>query len=146
MTVNTTFLPKTNGLTFGDRLVARADKGRVFLLTAAGDEIVEPPPSLEPITVTVDGDDYNYDVGDPVPVTKGQRVVCAVVSGGDASPSYDWTTRSGQALIESPIEATTNIDIQSDPNTFISCRCRITDYDSLEDEIIVAINFLVVQN
>jgi len=28
--VNTTFLPKTNGLVFADRLVARSDKGRVF--------------------------------------------------------------------------------------------------------------------
>ena len=28
--VNTTFLPKTNGLVFADRLVARADKGRVY--------------------------------------------------------------------------------------------------------------------
>ena len=30
MTVDTTFLPKTNGLVFSDRLVARSDKGRVF--------------------------------------------------------------------------------------------------------------------
>ena len=30
MTVNTTFLPKTNGLVFQPRLVARSDKGRVF--------------------------------------------------------------------------------------------------------------------
>ena len=32
MPVDTTFLPKTNGLVFGDRLVARSDKGRVFLM------------------------------------------------------------------------------------------------------------------
>jgi len=143
MTVDTTFLPKTNGLTFGDRLQARANKGRVFLLVAPGDEIVDPPPSLEPITVSVDGASYNYDVGDPVVVTQGQRVVCAVVSGGGANPTFDWTTRSGDALIESPIEATTNIDILSGQNTFVSCRCRITDNDSLEDQIIIAINFLV---
>ena len=30
MTVNTTFLPKTNGLVFSARLHARSDKGRVF--------------------------------------------------------------------------------------------------------------------
>ena len=30
MTVQTTFLPKTNGMVFGERLVARADKGRVY--------------------------------------------------------------------------------------------------------------------
>ena len=45
-------------------------------LTAAGDEIVEPPPSMEPITVTVNGIDYNYQeaaaltvlLNDPIPV------------------------------------------------------------------------------
>ena len=48
MTVDTTFLPKTTGMVFGERLEARAAKGRVFLLTAPGDEIVEPPtPPLE---------------------------------------------------------------------------------------------------
>ena len=35
MTIDTTFLPKTNGLVFGDRLVLRSDKGRVFLLGEA---------------------------------------------------------------------------------------------------------------
>ena len=32
--VNTTFLPKTNGLVFADRLTARSDKGRVYGLGA----------------------------------------------------------------------------------------------------------------
>lgn len=33
--VGTTFLPKTNGMVFGERLQARADKGRVYLLHGA---------------------------------------------------------------------------------------------------------------
>ena len=45
--VNTTFLPKTNGLVFGDRLVARSDKGRVFGLG------VSPPPYTPPTVDTV---------------------------------------------------------------------------------------------
>ena len=36
---NTTFLPKTNGLVFADRLVARSDKGRVFGLGVSADPI-----------------------------------------------------------------------------------------------------------
>ena len=37
--VNTTFLPKTNGMVFADRLVARSDKGRVFGLGVSADPI-----------------------------------------------------------------------------------------------------------
>lgn len=37
--VNTTFLPKTNGLVFADRLVARSDKGRVPGLGISADPI-----------------------------------------------------------------------------------------------------------
>jgi hypothetical protein len=39
MTIDTTFLPKTNGLVFGDRLVIRSDKGRVFLLGESSDPL-----------------------------------------------------------------------------------------------------------
>ncbi len=61
--VNTTFLPKTNGMVFGDRLVARADKGRVFGLDAV-------PPS-DPLEVA-DGQGANwvgtnvYEIGQTV--------------------------------------------------------------------------------
>ena len=37
---HTTFLPKTNGMVFADRLVARSDKGRVFGLGVSADPIV----------------------------------------------------------------------------------------------------------
>ena len=63
MTVDTTFLPKTNGLVFGDRLVARSDKGRVFLMDAT--------PAADPILVA-DGQGANwvgtnvYEVGQTV--------------------------------------------------------------------------------
>lgn len=43
MTVDTTFLPKTNGMVFGDRLVARSNKGRVFLMAAT--------PAFDPLAV-----------------------------------------------------------------------------------------------
>ena len=36
---NTTFLPKTNGLVFAERLVARSDKGRVVGLGVSADPI-----------------------------------------------------------------------------------------------------------
>ena len=51
MTVDTTFLPKTNGLVFGDRLVARSDKGRVFLMAAT--------PPADPLAVA-DGQGANW--------------------------------------------------------------------------------------
>ena len=37
--VNTTFLPKTNGMVFADRLVARSDKGRVYGLGVTPDPL-----------------------------------------------------------------------------------------------------------
>ena len=95
--VNTTFLPKTNRMVFGDRLVARADKGRVFLLVVAGDEIVEPPPPPPTIgTVTVNPDTTAVAV-------MGNATFTAVVTDGDATDfTYKWTVRSGNAQLDTP--------------------------------------------
>jgi len=142
MTVDTTFLPKTNGLVFGDRLVARANKGRVFLLTAAGDEIVEPPPSMQPITVTIDGESYNYNAGEPIEVDLGSSHNIVVRSFGDASPTFAWDTRASADTTFNPDNSGTTT-ITFNEAGFITCTCTLTDYDSLEDSIGIIIPFIV---
>ena len=100
MTVDTTFLPKTNGLVFGDRLVARSDKGRVFLMNAT--------PAADPIAVA-DGQGANwvgtnvYEVGQTVeaktaaftgglePVTYRYRFQFKA-TGSDSWVNGSWTT------------------------------------------------------
>ena len=54
MTVNTTFLPKTNGLVFDPRLQARSDKGRVYGLVGGETEggQTEPPVAATPPGIT----------------------------------------------------------------------------------------------
>jgi hypothetical protein len=83
MTVDTTFLPKTNGMVFGDRLVARSDKGRVFGLG------VTPLPTIGAVTVSPDT---------AAVAAMGSQTFTAVVTGGDATDlTYKWTVRSGSA-------------------------------------------------
>jgi len=100
MTVNTTFLPKTNGLVFGDRLVARSDKGRVFLMAAT--------PAADPLAVA-DGQGANwvgsnvYEIGQTVeartaaftggvePVTYRYRFQTRAV-GSDSWVNGSWIT------------------------------------------------------
>ena len=142
MPVNTTFLPKTNGLVFSDRLTARANKGRVFLYTVEGDEIVEPPPSMEPVTVTINGVAYNYDVGDPIEVTVGSTVNVIVRSFGNANPAFSWSTRNEAAATFTPDNSgTTTITLNE--AGFVVCTCVLTDYNSLEDSIGIIITFMV---
>lgn len=86
MPVDTTFLPKTNGLVFGDRLVARSDKGRVFGLG------VTPPPTIGAVTVSPDAASV---------AAMGNQTFSAVVTGGDATDlTYKWTVRSGSAQLD----------------------------------------------
>ena len=71
------------------------NKGRVFLLVAPGDEIVEPPPPPPTIgTVTVNPDTTAVAV-------MGNATFTAVVTGGDATDlTYKWTVRSGNAQLD----------------------------------------------
>ena len=86
MPVDTTFLPKTNGLVFGDRLVARSDKGRVFGLG------VTPPPTIGAVTVSPDAASV---------AAMESQTFSAVVTGGDATDlTYKWTVRSGSAQLD----------------------------------------------
>ncbi len=86
MTVDTTFLPKTNGLVFGDRLVARSDKGRVFGLG------VTPLPTIGAVTVSPDSASV---------AAMDSQSFTAVVTGGDAADlTYKWTVRSGSAQLD----------------------------------------------
>ena len=132
MSVDTTFLPKTNGLVFGDRLLARADKGRVFLLTVSGDEIVEPPPSIGPVTVSVNGIDYNYEEGAPLTVLLNDPIPVAVTAAGNATPTYQWTSRANNttAVFSDPTSSAT--DVTCTVENLVTTTCTITDNDSLE--------------
>lgn len=140
MMVDTTFLPKTNGMVFGDRLVARANKGRVFLLTAAGDEIVEPPPSMEPVTVTVNGIPYDYDTASPLTVLLNDPIPVVVTAG--ANPIYEWSARGGAATFSSTNTASTEVTCTQE--NLVTVTCTLFDNNSLEDSLSVTINFFVV--
>lgn len=142
MTVDTTFLPKTNGMVFGERLEARAAKGRVFLLVAAGDEIVEPPPSMEPVTVTINGASYNYNSGETIATSLGSSVNVVVSSLGTANPTFAWATRGVAAVTFNPVNSGTT-SITFNETGFITCTCTLTDNNSLEDSIAILISFII---
>lgn len=84
--VNTTFLPKTNGMVFGDRFATRSAKGRVFgpgvtLLSTIGAVTVSPDSTVASVM--------------------GSQTFTAVVTGGDATDlTYKWTVRSGSAQLD----------------------------------------------
>lgn len=140
MTVNTTFLPKTSGLVFGDRLTARAIKGRVFLYTVEGDEIVEPPPSMEPITVTVNGFAYDYKEGAALTVLINDPIPVVITAG--ASPTYEWSARADKATFSNTTSSSTEITCAAEG--LITTTCTLTDNDSLEDSLSVIVDFYSV--
>ncbi len=144
MTVDTTFLPKTNGLVFGARLVARANKGRVFLLTVAGDEIVEPPPSIGPVTVTVNGISYNYEEGAPLTVLLNDPIPVVVTAAGNASPTYTWSARGNNATFSNINTASTEVTCVTE--NLVTVTCTLIDNDSLEDVVQLLVNFYVVDS
>ena len=144
MSVDTTFLPKTNGMVFGERLEARAAKGRVFLLVAAGDEIVLPPPSMEPITVSINGTNYDYREAAPLTASPGSTFDAVVASGGNASPTYLWSSRgSGDVSFSDASSGTTTITVGA-TSGMTYAQCVISDPNSLEDQISILINFLLI--
>lgn len=140
MTVDTTFLPKTSGLVFGDRLTARAIKGRVFLYAVEGDEIVEPPPSMEPITVTVNGVDYDYKEGAALTVLLNDPIPVVITAG--ASPTYRWSARADNATFSDVSAASTEVTCVS--QGLVTTTCTLIDNDSLEDSLSVIVNFYAV--
>ena len=142
MAVDTTFLPKTSGLVFGDRLTARANKGRVFLYTVQGDEIVEPPPSIGPITVTVNGIDYDYDEAPPITVLLNDPIPVVVTAAGDANPTYSWSSRQDAATFSDADAASTVVTCVE--QGLVTTTCTLVDNDSLEDNLSVIVNFYVV--
>ena len=115
MTVNTTFLPKTNGLVFSDRLQARADKGRVFLMA-------DNTPAPDPLTVVSDpvltGDPY---VGSTVTVSN------PVVTGGLEPYGYDYMWLDTQRQERSDINNTTLLEFDKGKN--VSCYVTVVSAD-----------------
>ena len=97
MTVDTTFLPKTNGLVFGDRLVARSDKGRVFglgvssspLALVMGSAWVTGEPFLEAEVVTAATATYMGGEGNLV---YRHRLQTRVTGGDGTITNGSWTT------------------------------------------------------
>ena len=95
--VNTTFLPKTNGMVFAERLVARSDKGRVFGLGVTPDPLaldvastwVTGEPFLEAEVVTAKTATYTGGSGTLV----YRRRLQTRVTGGDGTISnLSWTS------------------------------------------------------
>ena len=91
--VNTTFLPKTNSLTFQARLHARSDKGRVFgfgqdLVLNFGVAWVTPEPFLVGETVQAETATFNHtEVGDIYRYRLQTRV-----AGNATITNGEWTT------------------------------------------------------
>ena len=77
MTIDTTFLPKTNGMVFGDRLPARSDKGRVFLLGG----------SLDPLAVAI-GQGSNWVGSNDYQVNQTVEARTASYTGGVEPVTY----------------------------------------------------------
>ena len=115
MTVDTTFLPKTNGMVFGDRLEARSTKGRVFLMAGQ-----TPAPDL--LTVVSDpvlsGDPY---IGSVVTVSN------PVVTGGIEPYSYDYLWLDTRSLERSDINSTTLLEF--DKGKDVSCYVTVVSAD-----------------
>ena len=115
MTVDTTFLPKTNGMVFGDRLQARADKGRVFLMA-------DNTPAPDPLTVVsapvLTGDPY---IGSTITVSN------PTVSGGIEPYSYDYMWLDTRSLERSDINSTTLLDF--DKGKDVSCYVTVVSAD-----------------
>ena len=80
--VNTTFLPKTNGLVFGDRLVARSDKGRVF-----GMDGTHPAPPYPPPTVDTTG---SWDAGNTYETGQTLTFDVAVYANTTSDTTFRW--------------------------------------------------------
>ena len=73
--VNTTFLPKTNGMVFADRLAARSDKGRVFGLGV----------TPNPITLDMGA---AWVTGEPFLEAEVVTAATATFTGGDGTLVY----------------------------------------------------------
>ena len=94
---HTTFLPKTNGMVFAERLVARSDKGRVFGLGHSAVPIaldmgaawVTGEPFLEAETVTAATATYTDGVGTLV---YRHRLQTRVTGGDGTITNGGWTT------------------------------------------------------
>ena len=94
--VNTTFLPKTNGMVFAERLVARSDKGRVFGLGVTPDPIaldmgsawVTGEPFLEAEVVTAATATYTGGQGNLV---YRHRLQTRVTGGDGTITNGSWT-------------------------------------------------------
>jgi hypothetical protein len=129
-------------MVFGERIEARAAKGRVFLLVAAGDEIVEPPPSMDPITLTVNGIDYNYQEGAALTVLLNDPIPVVVTVGGPANPTYSWSARGNNATFSDASAASTEVTCVTEG--LVTITCTLTDNDSLEDQVSTIVNFFVV--
>ncbi|AAL73311.1 hypothetical protein P60_gp44 [Synechococcus phage P60] len=141
MPVDTTFLPKTNGLVFADRLTARADKGRVFLYTVAGDEIVEIVPNIEPLSVVIDGVPYDFENDDPIVVSLGGSKNVIVRSLGDATPTFAWTATGGDVVFTPADSGLSTLTFNS--TGLIRAKCTLADVESVEGIVETSIFFLV---
>ena len=90
MSVDTTYLPKTNGMVFGDRLVARSNKGRVFMM--ANESVTYPPlANVTPPTISGTAETFATITGTKAVYSGGQPPV-AVQSQFQRSPNgtSDW--------------------------------------------------------
>ena len=115
--INTSFLPKTNGKVFGERLVARSDKGRIpglgqKLALRYGVNWVTPEPFLEGETVTAHTASWDHvEPGDIFRYRTQTRP-----AGGTTITNGSWTTYDGtgqDVTIVLPTDTTLEVRFQS---------------------------------
>ena len=115
--VKHTNLPKTNGMVFSERLVARSNKGRVYglgkkLALKYGVNWVTPEPFIEGETVTAHTASWNYAESDDIfryrlqMRTQGQT---ALING--SWTSYDGTGQD--VTIDLPADSTLEVRFQA---------------------------------
>ena len=115
--VNTTFLPKTNGMVFAERLIARSDKGRVPGLGVTPDPIaldmgsawVTGEPFLEAEVVTAAT--ATFTGGDGTLVYR-HRLQTRVTGGDGTITNGGWTTYNNTRLNVTYTLPSTGVDVR----------------------------------
>jgi hypothetical protein len=97
---------------------------------------------MDPITLTVNGIDYNYQEGAALTVLLNDPIPVVVTVGGPANPTYSWSARGNNATFSDASAASTEVTCVTEG--LVTITCTLTDNDSLEDQVSTIVNFFVV--
>ena len=100
------------------------------------------PPTIGTVTATIDGAPYDFVVGAPVTVLSGASVVLATSITGDASPSYNWTVKSGSASFTGTGSTVTALIDTVAPGS-VQIQCDIVDTNASDNPFSFRYVFLI---